>query len=62
MALLLKFTKDSDGQHLMTGRIQAELYFTCQRCGEPVKIELNIQPKLSLVISESQSLSCPKEW
>ncbi len=58
----LAFTKDSDGQRVMIGVIQAELHFPCQRCGDTVKIELNLQTRLWLLLSESQATQCPETY
>ena len=58
----LEFLKDDMAQRLLTGSIEAELYFVCERCSEPVKITLKIQPMLCPLLSERQLPQCPKAY
>ena len=46
----------------VTGSIDAELELQCQRCLEPVKLEVHAEPHLAWVKSDEQLAALPEEY
>ncbi len=51
----LEFFDDESGQHIISGKLRAEVEVLCQRCLEPIGIVLHDDIKLALLKDESKS-------
>ncbi len=51
----LEFSSDAQGRRRIAGRIRATLEVVCQRCLEPMVLELCPEPHLGLVESEAEA-------
>ncbi|HEX7966022.1 MAG TPA: YceD family protein [Gammaproteobacteria bacterium] len=58
----LEAGKDAARQVTVTGRIDAELELTCQRCLEPVKLAVHAEPNLAWVKSDEQLAGLSEEY
>ncbi|ADE16164.1 protein of unknown function DUF177 [Nitrosococcus halophilus Nc 4] len=58
----LAFDCDEGGCCFAQGRIRADLQLVCQRCLQPVEIELDTQTKLGLMVAESEIHRWPDEY
>ncbi len=58
----LQFDRDQDGRRCIIGKVQAVLTMECQRCCQPMNVEVNADVLLSPIISDSQAPSVPKEY
>lgn len=56
----LDFGRQDNGQLGLTGRIQCTVSLNCQRCLEPVSIQLDCPVALGIVSSESQMEQLPQ--
>ncbi len=56
----LDFDVDGERHRLITGDASCELTVTCQRCLEPVKIELKAHLNLAIVWDEDRAKQLPK--
>ena len=50
------------GRIVVTGRIRAPLEMTCQRCLEPVTLEVEAEPRLAWVKSDAEMEVLPPEY
>ena len=53
----LEFGLDSQSRPLVTGRIRATLELICQRCLEPMDVELELQVRLGIVRSDDEAVA-----
>jgi uncharacterized protein len=53
----LDFHLDSQSRPLVTGRIQAKLELICQRCLEPLVLELDLELRLGIVRSDEEAVA-----
>lgn len=53
---------DPGGQRVISGRIDARVSLTCQRCLEPMMYEAHVQPLLAWVKSEAEAEALPEEY
>ncbi len=60
--VLLEFGKGEFGPIYIRGQISALLELECQRCGEPVSCDINVEPNVSPVLTDSQAKHLPKEF
>jgi uncharacterized protein len=58
----LRTQRDAGGQRLISGRIDARVSLTCQRCLEPMTFEAHAQPLLAWVKSENEAAALPEEY
>jgi uncharacterized protein len=58
----LQFGKDKEGWRFVKGKTDASVSMTCQRCLQPVSVELNGEFDLSPVLSDSQAKSLPSHY
>lgn len=61
IAARLRFHKDDSGQQIIAGELEARVPVQCQRCLEPVEIELREPVKLAVVQTEAQAKALPAE-
>lgn len=53
----LDFQLDSRSRPLVTGRVRATLELTCQRCLEPMRLDLDLELRLGIVRSYEESVA-----
>lgn len=58
----LEFDVDSERHRLITGSAECVLNVTCQRCLEPVAVNLNAQLNLAIVWDEERAKQLPKTF
>ncbi|MDP6536269.1 MAG: YceD family protein [Gammaproteobacteria bacterium] len=51
----LRFSTNESNERLITGKLSAQAHVTCQRCLEPIAIELADEINLALLVSEELS-------
>lgn len=56
----LQFGKDEEGFRLVTGKISSRIKVICQRCLEPLLLELDLNVRLSPVLSNEEARRLPK--
>jgi uncharacterized protein len=54
--------RDEARRVMVTGRIDAELTLTCQRCLGPVKLAVHAEPNLAWVTSDEALAALPEEY
>ena len=57
----IKFGRDEQGIPLLSGQCQAQVRMTCQRCMNPVEVELSTDFELGIVFSDEQAKHLPKQ-
>lgn len=62
VAFKLTFHKDQRGRMVVDTQLQATVALVCQRCGEPVKVDLNLSSTLSLVSDDQAAKALPKAY
>ena len=60
--VFLSFGKDEEGIRFITGRLSARLTLICQRCLEPLVVDLDASLHLGLVFSEEAAKQLPKRY
>ncbi len=55
------FQLDSQSRPLVTGRVKASLELLCQRCLEPMMLDLDLEIRLGIVRSDEEAVALPKE-
>ncbi|KAA0875463.1 YceD family protein [Nitrincola tapanii] len=55
----LDFTVDDQHLRTVSGQVTARVEMTCQRCLEPVQIDLSAEVKLAVVLNEEQARNLP---
>ena len=58
----LIFGREKLGRHYIKGHVAATMVLQCQRCGQPVSYDINVEPCLSPVIDDIQAKQLPKEY
>lgn len=58
----LDFLLDSQSRPLMTGRVRATLELVCQRCLEPMSLDLDLELRLGIVRSDEEAVALPAEY
>ena len=58
----LSFAKDELGIRTLSGQAQGHVHMTCQRCLEPVEIELHATFNLAVAATEQQAMQLPKYY
>jgi uncharacterized protein len=58
----LGFDHDDDGQARVLGRIQASVVMLCQRCLEPMRVELECEVRLALVREDSDTAALDSRY
>ncbi len=58
----LAFVQDSAGRRRIRGRVTGRLTLTCQRCLEPVSVDLGEELDLVLVVDEAAAQELDKEF
>ena len=53
---------DPGGQRIISGRIDARVSLSCQRCLEPMIFEAHAEPLLAWVKSEDEAAALPEEY
>lgn len=53
----LDFGLDSQSRPLVTGRVQASLQLVCQRCLEPMTVDLDLEVRLGIVRSDDEAVA-----
>lgn len=51
-----------DRQVYIRGSITADLELVCQRCGEPVVYDINLDLKLSPILMDTQAVNIPSDY
>ena len=62
VAVSLHFGRDKAGQRFITGCINGQLQLLCQRCGQTIKHQFSIVPRMSPVLSEQQAKHLPEGY
>ncbi len=57
----LDFDLDAQSRPVVTGRIQASVELICQRCLEPMNLELDLDVRLGIVRSDAEAVALPDE-
>ena len=57
----LKFWRDKDGRLRASGEIGARVQLTCQRCLEPMRVDLDVTVRAAIVASDEQARHLPEE-
>ncbi|MDH3317453.1 MAG: YceD family protein [Gammaproteobacteria bacterium] len=57
----LDFHLDAQSRPVVTGRIQACVELICQRCLEPMNLELDLEVRLGIVRSDAEAVALPDE-
>jgi uncharacterized protein len=60
--VVLKFARGIQGRRQITGELNARAQVTCERCLEPVEIELSESIQLVLLESESEAATLEPDW
>ena len=58
----IQFGHDEQGIALLRGQCQAQVRMTCQRCMNPVEVELSTDFELGIVFSDEQAKHLPKQY
>lgn len=58
----LDFNLDSQFRPVVTGRVQAALELICQRCLEPMSLDLDLELRLGIVRSDEEAVALPAEY
>ncbi len=58
----LDFRLDSQSRPLMTGRVQATLELICQRCLEPMSLDLDLELRLGIVRSDEEAVALREDY
>ncbi|HEY7883435.1 MAG TPA: YceD family protein [Cellvibrionaceae bacterium] len=58
--VVLSFGRDGEGRKVVTGTADANIMLVCQRCLEPVEVNLRSDIALAIVWSEDQATGLPK--
>jgi uncharacterized protein len=58
----IKFGRDEQGIPLLSGHCQAQVRMTCQRCMNPVEVELSTDFELGIAFSDEQAKHLPKQY
>lgn len=58
----LDFLLDPQLRPLVTGSVQATLELICQRCLEPMSLDLDLELRLGIVRSDEEAVALPKEY
>ncbi|MCP5208954.1 MAG: DUF177 domain-containing protein [Hahellaceae bacterium] len=58
----LRFFRDEMGLRVIKGTISAQVLLECQRCLEPVEVNLNSEMSLSLVFTDEQAKALSKSY
>ncbi|MAA71146.1 MAG: hypothetical protein CL679_05385 [Bermanella sp.] len=58
----IQFGHDQQGTSLLRGQCQAQVRMTCQRCMNPVDVELSTNFELGIVFSDEQAKHLPKQY
>lgn len=58
----IQFGHDEQGLPLLRGQCQAQVRMTCQRCMNPVDVDLSTNFELGIVFSDEQAKHLPKKY
>jgi len=58
----IHFGQDEQGIALLSGQCQAQVHMTCQRCMNPVAVELKHDFEVALVVSDEKAKHLPKQY
>lgn len=58
----LSFGKDAEGIRLIQGNVRSAIKVICQRCLEPLVLDLDLKVKLSPVLSAEAARQLPEEY
>ncbi len=58
----IQFGQDEQGTALLRGKCQAQVRMTCQRCMNPVSVDLSTDFELGIVFSDEQAKHLPKAY
>jgi uncharacterized protein len=58
----IKFGHDEQGTPLLRGQCQAQVRMTCQRCMNPVDVDLSTDFELGIAFSDEQAKHLPKQY
>ena len=58
----LNFLLDPQLGPLVTGRVRATLELICQRCLEPMSLDLDLELRLGIVRSDEEAVALPAEY
>ncbi len=58
----IHFDRDEHGIALLSGQCQAQVHMTCQRCMNPVAVELEHDFELAIVVSDEKAKHLPKQY
>jgi len=58
----IQFGHDEQGLSLLRGQCQAQVRMTCQRCMNPVDVDLSTNFELGIVFSDEQAKHLPKKY
>jgi len=58
----IQFGRDEQGTALLRGQCQAQVRMTCQRCMNPVDVELSTDFELGIAFSDEQAKHLPKQY
>lgn len=53
---------DDDGQRYIGGRLRASVPLLCQRCLEPFRLALVLQPRLAVVVDDAAAKKLPAQY
>lgn len=62
VAVDLAFSRDDQGHHCVEGSVSTRLALQCQRCLEPVTLELDIRVSLAMAWGDDQMKALPPEY
>lgn len=57
----LAFGRGSDFRRFITGTLESSLKLVCERCGNPVSYDINVDLKLAPVLSDEEAAKLPKD-
>ncbi len=60
VSVALQVKRDEDGIIFIRGKVETQLQLACQRCGEPVSCDINVELKIRPVITDKQAASVQK--
>ena len=58
----IQFGHDEQGTALLRGKCQAQVHMTCQRCMNPVEVEISTNFELGIVFSDEQAKHLPRQY
>jgi len=58
----IQFGHDDQGTALLRGKCQAQVHMTCQRCMNPVEVDISTTFELGIVFSDEQAKHLPKQY